>query len=340
MATLSAPKGIKAEIVMRAETTAGVDPMAGTYTTGDIVPIEWDSLRFTQDPNEIENKMTAGSMGRGPSILGKLTGMIEASMLFRGAGTTYTAAVKPEIDMILRASGHSAVFDTTGGAKWTYKPTEVDETFTCYAVVPMGSGTSALSFRLLGGLGFRLNFAAVAGEGCLVSFGLGGAMDTTNGRADLTYVSGTLSTVIPPTTKSAAFIIDDGANYVPRIKDIAMDIGREVSYVDSINASGGVVGALSMDRSPTLSFTPEADLEANSGWWGMLNGTGSMNWCTFHIGTVAFNRLKFKFGANGTDRLLQLVRQSLQIRNGLLTLPSLLRATLNAAGSDYSIVCD
>src|ERR1051325_5491852 len=110
MATLTAPKSIKAHLVMRAESTAGVDPMAGTYTVADIIPVDADSLSFTQDPNEVENKMTAGLMGRAPSVIGKLTGMIEASMVFRGAGVTYSASVKPEIDMILRASGHSAVF--------------------------------------------------------------------------------------------------------------------------------------------------------------------------------------------------------------------------------------
>jgi hypothetical protein len=336
MATLTAHKGIKGELVMRAETTAGVDPMGGTYTIADIIPVEWDSLSFTQDQNEIQNKMTAGLMGRAPSIIGTLTGMIEASCWFRGAGATYTASVKPEIDMWMRASGHSAVFDTTGGAKWTYKPTEVDETYTAYLVSPPGTGATALSRRLLGAQVFRLGMQADAGKGLRVSVTIAGAMDTTN--ADLTYVAGTLSSVTPPVIKGALFVIDDGANYVPRVSSIGFDAGIQCQYIDSINAAGAVAGTLRMDRSPEFAFVPEADLETNSGWWAMLRDGAPMNFCTFQVGTVAFNRLLFKFGANGTDRLLQLVKQGMSLRNGLWVMPSVLRATLNAAGSDYSIV--
>ena len=332
MATISAHKGIKGQLVMRAETTSGVDPMGGTYTVADIIPVEWDSLNFTQDPNEIENKMTAGLMGRAPSIIGTLTGMIEASCWFRGAGVTYTAAVKPEIHMFMLASGHSAVFDTTGGAKWTYQPTEVDATYTAYIVSPPGSGSTAMSRRLLGAQVFALSMQADAGRGLRVSVRIAGAMDTTN--ADLTYVAGTLSSVTPPVIKGAQFIIDDGANYVPRVRSIAFDAGIQCQYIDSINAAGAIAGTLRMDRNPSFAFVPEADLEANSGWWAMLRDGSPMNWCTFNVGNTAFNRLLFKFGANGTDRLLQLVKQGLSIQNGLFVLPSVLRATLSAAGND------
>ena len=338
MATLTAHKGIKGQVVMRAETTSGVDPMAGTYTVADIIPVEWDQSSFTQDPNEIENKMTAGLMGRAPSIIGTLTGMIEASAWFRGAGVTYTASVKPEIHMWMLASGHAAVFDTTGGAKWTYTPTEVDATYTAYLVSPPGTGGTSLTRRLLGAQLSRLTMQADAGRGLRVSAGIMGAIDTTN--ADLTYVPGTLSSVVPPVTKGAAFVIDDGANYVPRISSLAFDAGLQVQYVDSINAAGAVAGTLRMDRAPTLSIVPEADIEGNSGWWAMLRDGSPLNFCTFQIGTVTTNRLKFKFGANGTDRLLQLVKQGMTLRNGLWTMPSVLRATLASAGGDYSIVAD
>jgi hypothetical protein len=336
MATLTAPKSIKAHLVMRAESTSGVDPMAGTYTVADIIPVDADSLSFTQDPNEIENKMTAGLMGRAPSILGKLTGMIEGSMFFRGAGVTYSASVKPEIDMILRASGHSAVFDTSGGAKWTYQPSEVDATYTAYIVVPMGSGASGFSRRLLGAQVSSLSMQTVAGEGLRIGFRIMGALDNSN--ADITFVSGTVSSVVPPVTKGAAFVQDDGSGYSPRIRSLGFDAGLTVQYIDSINAVGAVAGAMRFDRNPTLTIDPEADLESNTGWWAMLRDGSPMSFVTFNVGNTAFNRLLFKFGANGTDRILQLVKQGLTIRNGLMALPSTFRATLLTAGSDYSLV--
>lgn len=338
MATTPVPKAIKAQLVMKSQTTAGVDILGGSYTVADIIPILGDSLSFTQDPNEIENKMTAGNMGRAPSMLGRLTGMIEASLWFRGSSATYSAAIKPEIDPLLRAAGHSAVFDTTGSAKWTYKPTEVDELFTAYAVVPMGSGTSALSFRLVDALVSRISLSAQAGQGLKVDVTIMGALNGTSGRADLTYVPGAISSVVPPVMKAAAFQLDDGSAISPIIKSLAFDIGPQVQYIDSINGAGAVAGTARMDRAPMLSIDPLADLEANTGYYAMLQAGSPLNACTFQHGTVALNRLLFKFGANGTDKLLQLVQQNLQIRDGMMALPSRLRATIGAGQDDYSLV--
>lgn len=338
MANLTAPKEVKVQLVMKPETTSGVDVLGGAYTTADIINVISGSVNFTQDPNEIENKMTSGLLGRAPSLIGKLTGMIEASMWMRGAGVAYTAATKPELDMVLRAAGHSAAFNTSGGgANWTYQPTETEETFTAYVVVDVPGG-NALSFQLVGALASRFTQQTVAGQGLRTDFSIMGAIDE---RADITYVPGVLSpTPTPPVTKGAAFITDDGSAYTPRLKSIGFDAGLTVAYVDSVNAAGAVAGAKIFDRSPTLTIDPEADREANSGWWAMLRDGSPMNFCTFNVGNTAFNRQKFRFGANGTDRLLQLVKQGLSMRDGLAALPSVLRATLSAAGNDYSMRFD
>lgn len=338
MANLSAPKEVKVQLVMKPEATSGVDVLGGSYTTADIINVISGSVNFTQDPNEIENKMTAGLLGRAPSILGKLTGMIEASMWFRGAGATYTAAVKPEIDMPLRAAGHSAVFNTSGGgANWTYQPTETEETFTAYVLVDVPGG-SALSFQLVGCLCSKFTMQTVAGQGLKCDFSLMGAIDE---RADITYVPGVLNpTPTPPVTKGAAFITDDGSAYTPRLKSIGFDAGLTCAYIDSVNAAGAVAGAKIFDRSPSLVIDPEADREANSGWWAMLRDGAPMNFCTFNVGNTAFNRLKFQFGAGGSNRLLQLVKQGLSMRDGLAALPSVFRATLSAAGNDYALRAD
>lgn len=334
MANLTAPKEVKVQLAMKPETTSGVDVFGGTYTTADLINVISGSVNFTQDANEIENKMTAGLLGRAPSLIGKLTGLIEASMWMRGAGVAYTAAVKPELDMVLRAAGHSAIFGTTGGANWTYQPTETEETFTAYVVVDVPGG-SALSFQLVGCLCSRFTQQTVAGQGLRTDFSIMGAIDE---RADITYVPGVLSpTPTPPVTKGAAFITDDGSAYTPRLKSIGFDAGLTCAYVDSVNATGAVAGAKIFDRSPTLSIDPEADREANSGWWAMLRDGAPMNFCTFNVGNTAFNRELFQFGAGGTNRLLQLVKQGLSMRDGLAALPSVLRATLSASGNDYAL---
>lgn len=337
MAQFTAPKEINVQVVMKAEATAGTDVLAGTYTAADVVNIVAGSARFTQDQNEIENKMTAGNLGRAPSAIGKLTGLVEFSMLWRGKGSAYGAGTKPEFDMPLRAAGCSSVFSgTSGSEKVTYQPTSTEETFTVYVVVQVPGG-NAFSVQLVGCLATTARCRTTAGGALMWDFGIMGALEE---RADITYVNGTLSpTPTPPVTKAALFQIGS-TNYAPRIKSVGFDIGNTVQYIDSINAAGGVAGVKIFDRKPILTIDPEADREANSGWWAMLRDGAPLNDCTFQVGATAYNRLKFKFPSDGVSSQLQLIAQQLAMRDGLAALPSTLLPTISAGNDDWAIVAD
>ncbi len=336
MAQFTAPKQIKLQVVMKAETTAGVDVLGGSYTTGDVLNVIGDSVRFTQDPNEIQNLMTAGNLGRAPSILGKLTARVDFGMWIRGKGAAYSTSALPEVDMPLRACGLvRAVGGTSGAETVTYTPTNTEEVFTVYVVQDVPGG-NALSAQMVGCLG-TCRLSGRAGEGVRADFSLLGALEE---RADITYVSGALAiTPAYPTLKSAAFQIGS-TNYAPRIANVGFDLGNTVAPIESINAAGAVAGFKIFDRNPRLSIDPEADREATSTWWAQLRDGAPMNDCTFQVGTALYNRLKFRFASNGTGAQLQAVAQSIAARDGLTILPTILLATIASGNDDYSLLFD
>jgi len=162
--------------------------------------------------------------------------------------------------------------------------------------------------------------------------------------ADISYVAGTLTnTPAYPTFKSAAFQIGS-ANYAPRFRDISFTQNATVRPVPAPNASSGVAGFATMDREPRLTFDPEMDRQANSGWWAMLRDGAPMNDCTFKVGVAGgspgWNQIKMRFPSNGSSAQLQLTSQTRSSRDGLVTLPSTLLATLATGNDDFSYLLD
>src|SRR5262245_40769981 len=262
---MNVPRQIKGQVAMKVESTPGVDIFAGTYTTGDIIPVIADSIRFSQDPNEIQNLMTAGLMGRAPSIIGAMTARVDFDMWFRGSGAAYddSPAVVPEIDRPLRACRLGRTFTNPPPASpssLTYQQTDTEETFTVYVIQDIPGG-NARSIQMVGCMGTH-SWSITAGGGMRFSFSIAGQLEEV---ADISYVAGTLTlTPAYPTLKSAAFQVG-AANYAPRFRDISFQQNQTVIFVPSENAVGAVAGAAVMDRNPRITFDPEADREANSG---------------------------------------------------------------------------
>lgn len=335
MANFSVPRQMRTVIAMKPEAVAGVDEFAGTYTAPDVVETLSDSIRFTQDPNEIENLMTAGNLGRAPSILGPLTARVDFSMWIRGRGVAYAAGTRPGFDLPLRGARHSATVDAGVGTETvTYQPTDTEEVMTIYVVVDIPGGT-ALSAQLVGALG-TVNFTGRAGGAVRADFSFMGSLQE---RADITYVGGTLATTPQfPTLKSALFQIGS-TDYAPRIANIGFNVGNVIRPIESINSAQGIVGHFVADRRPELTIDPEADREANSGWWTALSTGAPMKDCTFQIGATQYNILEFTFSAAATPGdTLMVVGQSFGAREGLVSLPTRLLATIDTANNDYKIV--
>jgi hypothetical protein len=330
------------QIVMRAEVTAGVDVLAGAYLAADIIEADVRSIRVTNDPNEIENLIVKGNLGRAPSIKGPRVARIDFRVPIRGSlnAAEYddTPETVPTADRPLRACRLARSFTNPGGvgnSQVDYKPTSSGETFTVY-VVGLITGTTALARQFVGCQG-TARVVGVAGEGTFYEFSLVGAFEE---EVEITYVPGVLvHSPQFPTLVNAAFQI--GPNqYTPRIRNVGFDLGQRVGRLPSINAASGVAGFKVVDRRPTLQIDPEIDAEANGEWWPAFRDGAPMMDCTFQLGSAHLNRLKFKFGGDGTTPNLQVVSYDLDSRDDVICARLTLLATIGAGNDDWTLTYD
>lgn len=325
MAQIQVPRERRVQVVMKAETTSGTDVLGGSYTASDIVPAQ--NIRMSPQISEIVNLATSGALGRLPSAIGVVTGTVSFDQVLRGAGAAYSASVKPEAHLPLLACGFAATLDATGGAEsYSYQPSN-ESTVTIYIVVEVPGGNS-IAFPLLGSVG-TFSDRLVAGQGCLTSFRLQGALGT---WVDLTYQEGSLgATPTPPVLKSAALQLGSG-NYAPRWANLGFDLGADIRPVESANASGAMAGYFINDRNPRLTFDPEADRVANFDWYGSMVA-GTRHDLTFQVGTAQYNRRKYRFNASAAAGV-QVVDMQPAARGGIQALTVTLLATLSSAAND------
>jgi tail tube protein len=333
MAEFTAVRQNQGVIAIKPEVTAGTDVFAGTYLAADVIPVLPDSVRFSQDPNEIENTMTAGNLGRGPSILGALTARLDFSMYVRGTGSAYSTSNRPKVDLPLRACAMAATVDATGGSeKITYQPSSTEEVMTVYFMLNVPGGNGLAAAKMSGCLATH-TFSATAGGLGRFDFTFMGSLD----RADHTFTGGTIAlTPVFPTLKSALFQIGT-TNYAPRIANVSLAMNNVMSYLRSINAAAGVAGVKIFDRKPILTIDPEADREANSGWWAQLRDGGPMNDMSFRLGATQYNRMQVRVSAASTPAAaLQVIGQGIGSRDGVMTLPTQLLATIQSGNDDFA----
>ncbi|HXG77494.1 MAG TPA: phage tail tube protein [Gaiellaceae bacterium] len=336
MAELTVPRQTRAVVAMKAETTSGTDVFAGTYTAGDVLLVDPESIRLTIDPGETPIR-APGQLGRLPSAMSVTTARLDFAMPVRGRGSAYSASVKPEISVPLRACGLAETVDTTLNAeKVTYQPTNTDETVTIYLVLDVPGG-AAPAYQLVGCLG-TVSFTARAAGLLRAEFSFVGVLEE---RADITYVAGNVNaTPRWPTLVSANFQIG-AANYAPRISTISLALNNALQPVQAINAARGVAGVTRIDRDPRVTIDPEADREANSGWWAALRDGSPLHDLTWQVGSAQYNRVKFAFGAGATpESSVQVVAQGLGVRDGLVVFPTTLLCTLPSANGDLKITFD
>jgi len=330
------------QLVMKAEATSGVDVFGGIYVAADIIEADARSIRVTHDPNEIENLIVKGNLGRAPALKGPRVARIDARVPIRGlvgaAEYDDTPELVPTADRPLRACRLGRTFTNPGIANSAvlYKPTSAGETFTIYVPILI-TGTSAIARQFTGCQGtFRA--VGVAGEGMVYEFSFIGAFEE---EADITFVPGTLvGTPQFPTLVSAGFQIGS-TNYAPRIRNPIFDAGQRVGRLPSINAAAGVAGFKVVDRNPSLIIDPEVDLETNSGWWAAYRDGVPLKDCTFTLGQAGapghVNRVVFQFASDGTTPNLQVVEHQLDSRDDVASYRITLRPSIAAGNDDWAL---
>lgn len=335
MAQVLAPRKAKQQVVMKAESSYGVDVLGGTYVLTDVMRAVSDSIRVSPNLEEFLNLATAGNLGRLPSAIGIRTCRVSWDMIIRGAGVAYSASVKPEADLPLRGCGLAATLvATTGVEKVTYQASDTHEAMTLYVVQDVPGG-NALAAQLAGCHGtFRLTGAA--GGPMRFTFEYEGLLEEI---ADISYVAGSISaTPGYPTLKSAGFQIGT-SNYAPRISEVDFTLGGQLRRVPSINAAAGLVGFMIADREPLLTIDPEVDREATSAWWSSLVDGDPLHDCTWQLGASQYNRMLFSVRATGagTAAGIQVVSMDWIERDGLAALRMGLRPTIGAGNDDFSL---
>lgn len=323
MAQPTVPRTRRMVLAMKSETTYGVDVLGGSYVAADIVPAS--NIQPTLQLEEIENLSVAGDLGRTLSAIGMESGGVSFSMFLRGAGSAYSASVKPEADLPLRGCGLGATGAFgLGTENWKYQPSSTFESMTIYVVQENGPAVKLVG--CFGTVDFTLRAGAVV-EARFSFLGLIG------GVAAVTYVEGSIAgTPQYPVAKSALFQIGT-ENYAPRIAAIGLSVANQMQRIPSINAAGGLVGYMIADRNPRLTIDPEADTIANYDWFGKWKASTLAD-CTFQAGATQYVRLKFNLPK------LQIVQQGRGSRDGLTSFPTTLLATLGAGNDDFDLVFD
>lgn len=332
MAQLTVPRARRVQVAMKPEATYGTDVFAGVYVAADV--LRCFDIQPSITAEEIENLATSGDLGRLPSGVGAIVGGVSFRMFLRGAGAAYSASVKPEADLALRACQLAATLVTTVGLESvSYQPTATSEAMTIYVVVDVPGG-NAYSLQLVGCLG-TFDLTMRAGGIVEARFTFQGMVDAV---ADITYVAGSVAaTPAYPTLKSALFQIGT-ANYAPRIASVAFAAGVSLLRAPSINAAQGIAGFHAADRNPRLTIDPEADRDANFAWYAALRD-GTLQDSTFQAGATQYNRLKFNFNAAAAAGL-QVIGHGFAVRDGLLAFNPILLATIASGNDDYKLVFD
>src|SRR3972149_2043777 len=106
-------------LVAKIETVFGTDVLAGSYTAGDVLPVDPAPIRLSPGLVEYINRATMGYLGSVGSSVGSLTGTISWTQGIRGRGAAYddSPVVVPEIDLGLRACGGGRATVPTGGSR-------------------------------------------------------------------------------------------------------------------------------------------------------------------------------------------------------------------------------
>jgi hypothetical protein len=229
---------------------------AETLTAGSdgIYPYMGDGLPAA--PTELEY-LFDGNIGRDVSTLFPALSVapngrgrkMDFPVLFKGAGTAYSAIVLPprEVDLLLQASG----FDRTYSTTHTYTPTAAGTTYKSLTVGHYAQGKAHIMAGALADWSFDFNDLGVPTH----SFALQGigAVPTTLSLPTITYQ---YPTIIPPVAAGA--VVSIGSWVAPDVKGGSFKLGRNIGNARArITAAGGHLGFVPGSMRPEITLMVE-----------------------------------------------------------------------------------
>jgi hypothetical protein len=213
-------------------------------------------------------------------------------MEVKGFGAAYSAANRPEADVLLRAGGRSATVDATGGSeKVTYLTLDdAMETATVYC------WTANKLFKLIGCTA-RMRFAAVVNQRAFFTFTVQGKLATD--PATTAFSAPTLNQTVPPVFNGAAANIGLWTTAVAEplvIRSVGFDDQASVTERPSAGATDGLIGWIINDRKPRLTMEVEQVTLATFDPYAASkqNSSGAIDTKpVFQFGSAQYNRMRF-----------------------------------------------
>lgn len=264
-------------LAAKIEATEGVGETISA-SDGGILAIE---PKVDVDIKMTERNVFMFTLSRLTSIPGTRAARVIFKAELKGAGSVYSAMVKPAIGKYLRACGFAETIDTsTGTEKATYTPASMGVpslTIECYE--------DGVAKRIIGARG-NVKISGRIGEHVLAEFDFLGVWD---GIRDASMITPTFEGTTPPILLSAQFSV---ANYGAIITGFDVDMANTIVLRENINTSTGFISALITGRKPNGKINPEMTSVGTHDWYGkwVSGTTGALN--IGDIGTTQYNKVK------------------------------------------------
>lgn len=270
-------------ILVKVESTYNTDPTPVANTDAVLVQnISWSN----EGARMLERPAVRPSLGKLQHIFGGTLISLTFDMEVKGSGAAYSASVKPECGLLLRACGFAEAIDTTGGSeKATYVPASSGfESVTIYYY------QDGILNKFTGVVG-SVAWAGEAGMPFIASFTLTGH---TAAVTDASLPTPTLDSTVPPVFSGSSFAID---SFSAVVDGLSFDMSNSIAMPGDVSATDGFGEVQITGRDVNGSFSPELDTIANEDFIGNWKSGKSMVLASGTIGSVQFNKFKIDMPA-------------------------------------------
>jgi len=254
----------------------GVDPVPVEAT--DAVLVETPSWAF-EGLRMVDRPSVSATIDTRQRIYAGSLKSVSFDVELKGAGAAYSATVRPEVDVLLRACGFSSTVNAGAGVETvTYVPVSTGhESITIYYYQ---DGTRHILTGCRGVVSFNLETGNI-----------GRATFTFTGHftavTDTALASPTYDSTVPPAVVGAAFTVDA---YAAVISALAWDMGNTIATPPDFNAADGYGPVQLTQRDVTGSFDPESVVVASEAFEANFLSGATMSMVTGDIGGTQYNQ--------------------------------------------------
>jgi hypothetical protein len=255
MAQPVVPRMDRRTLAMKLETAYADDAFGITPPAADDIQ-EVYNIQANVGPQVIDVPFIGGYLGSMGIIPGIRTAQITFEQMLRGAGATYTALIKPNFDLPMRACGFEATL-TTG--IWTYKPRSTAfESMTLYMMQE-----NAPTIKMLGAFG-DVQVTGQVGRPLMARYNFIGVYRTEEDTPTLVTKQFSPAPQWPLMLDTQLQIGTE--NFGACINQIQLNMNNNLDVQECTNEVNGITGVFFGGRRPGGSMDPEQVTRATYDW--------------------------------------------------------------------------